>query len=182
MKKLAALLTTSILLLGHASGAIQAKNIYQEPDDFINEVFAGVTPDVKRLWIDNELKEKIRKILGHDLSQLRLRYWQHQQRTAWILEETGKTEPITLGFVINKGSIELARVLIFRESRGWEIRHPFFTDQYINATLTTELDLNRHIDGISGATLSVAAFNRLARLALLLDQLSHARHRKQRLK
>lgn len=175
MQKLAALLIILLLLLGHASDVIQAKNVYQEPDNFINEVFAGVTPDVKRLWIDNELKEKIHKILGHDLSLLRLRYWQHQQRTAWILEEIGKTEPITLGFVINKGSIELTRVLIFRESRGWEIRHPFFTDQYINATLTTELDLNRHIDGISGATLSVAAFNRLARLALMLDQQSKAR-------
>jgi FMN-binding domain len=173
MRKLAALLTTFLLLLGHASVAIQAKNVYQEPDNFINEVFAGVTPDVKRLWIDDELKEKIRKILGHDLSLLRLRYWQHQQRTAWILEEIGKTEPITLGFVINNGSVELTRVLIFRESRGWEIRHPFFTDQYINVTLTPELDLNRHIDGISGATLSVAAFNKLARLALMLHQHSN---------
>ena len=36
------------------------------------------------------------------------------------------------------------------------------------------MELNRHIDGISGATLSVAAVNKLARLALMLHQHSEA--------
>ncbi len=174
MRKLIATLTGLILLLGHTTPWLQAKTVYQEPQDFINEVFTGAVPEIKRLWIKKDLKRKIKNILGHDLGLLRLRYWQDQQRTAWILEEIGKTEPITLGFVVNKGMIELARVLIFRESRGWEIRHPFFIDQYKNITLKADLELNRHIDGISGATLSVSAANRLARLALLLHQYSDA--------
>ena len=60
------------------------------------------------------------------------------------------------------------KVLVFRESRGWEVRHPFFTDQFRDAGLTGELALDRNIDGISGATLSVRALSRLARLALYL--------------
>ncbi len=174
MRKITTLLTISILLLVHAASVVQAKSVYQQPQDFIKEVFADVTPEAKRLWVTNELKPQIRKILGHDLGLLRIRYWQYHQRTAWILDEIGKTEPITLGFVINNGVIELTRVLIFRESRGWEIRHPFFTDQYKNAVLQSDLELNRHIDGISGATLSVAAVNKLARLALFLHQQSDA--------
>ena len=41
---------------------------------------------------------------------------------AWILEEIGKSKPITMGFVVNAGAIEITRVLVFRESRGWEIQ------------------------------------------------------------
>lgn len=57
---------------------------------------------------------------------------------------------------------------MFRESRGFEVRYPFFTDQFRGARLREGLDLDREIDGISGATLSVRALTKLARLALLL--------------
>jgi hypothetical protein len=60
--------------------------------------------------------------------------------------------------------------LIFRESRGWEVRHAFFTDQFDQATLTRNTELDRTIDNISGATLSVRAVTKLSRIALLLDQ------------
>jgi FMN-binding protein len=174
MHRLILLLTGPILLAGFFVTTAQAESVYQQPDDFISEVFVNQQAEVKRLWISKELQEKIRIILGHDIGLLRLRYWQYEQRTAWILEEIGKTEAITFGFVINRNAIELTRVLIFRESRGWEIRYPFFTDQYKNAELDSDLQLNQSIDGISGATLSVAAFTKLARLALLLHQYSNA--------
>ncbi len=174
MLRLITIRTSFIFLFALLSFELQAKSVYQQPEDFIKEVFADVTPEVKRLWLKKDLKLKVSGILGHDPGLLRFRYWHDKQRTAWILEEIGKTEPITLGFVINRGVIEVIRVLIFRESRGWEIRHPFFTDQYKNAGLDTALELNRQIDGISGATLSVAAANKLARLALLLHQHSDA--------
>jgi hypothetical protein len=174
VRRLGSILATVVLFCGLLSPEIEAKNVYQEPEEFINEVFHGVSPQLKRLWIKKDLKQSINNILGHDLPLLRIRYWQHQQRTAWILEEIGKSEPITLGFVVNDGQLELTRVLIFRESRGWEIRHPFFTDQYKNAALKSNSELDRHIDGISGATLSVSAVNKLARLALMLHQHSDA--------
>ncbi len=101
---------------------------------------------------------------------LRLRYWGRDGRTAWILDEIGKEEPITTGIVVNGRAIEEVKVLIFRESRGWEVRHPFFTDQFKGARLGHDDQLDRHIDGISGATLSVRALKRLARVALFLHQ------------
>ena len=54
--------------------------------------------------------------------------------------------------------------------RGWEVRHSFFTDQFDDASLVKDARLDRTIDNISGATLSVRAVTRLARVALLLDQ------------
>lgn len=97
-----------------------------------------------------------------------MRYWGEKHRTAWILEEIGKERPITVGLVIDNGRLETVKVLVFRESRGWEVRYPFFTDQFNGARLTNEHGLDRSIDGISGATLSVRALKKLARLALFL--------------
>ena len=122
------------------------------------------------IWPDSGLKAQIRDILGHEYTGLRIRYWKQDDRTAWILDEIGKEKPITTGIVVNQGRIERVRVLVFRESRGWEVRHAFFTDQFDNAALKTGSELDRTIDNISGATLSVRAVTRLARVALLLDQ------------
>jgi Na+-translocating ferredoxin:NAD+ oxidoreductase RnfG subunit len=66
-------------------------------------------------------------------------------------------------------------VLEFRESRGWEVRYPFFTDQFVEAKLDQNERLDRNIDGITGATLSVNAVTRIARIALFLhEHIAHA--------
>lgn len=144
--------------------------IYQTPEEFLNEIFAGDVPKPAMIWMTDQVRASAKTILGHEPVQMRIRYWQADQRTAWILDEIGKEQPITTGILINAGKIERIRVLIFRESRGWEVRHDFFTDQFKQRTLTPDMKLNGQIDGISGATLSVRALTNLARLALYLDQ------------
>lgn len=151
-------------------GPARPDDVFQAPEAFLAETF-GAVPEPSRLWITGPLKEDIARILGHALGALRVSYWRSDGRTAWILEEIGKVKPITTGLVVDRGRIERVTVLIYRESRGWEVRYPFFTDQFIGAELTGELALDRSIDGISGATLSVNALRRLAALALYL----HAR-------
>ena len=163
-----------ILLLSLLPVPAFAGGVYQEPDDFIAEVFADSPPKAAVIWPDKELKARIKDILGHDYKGLRIRYWKQEQRTAWVLEEIGKDKPITTGFVINNGRIERVRVLIFRESRGWEVRYAFFTDQFDKAALNKDMELDRTIDNISGATLSVRAVTKLARVALLLDSAVNA--------
>jgi len=146
-----------------------AESVYQEPDDFLRETFSGQIPEPDVIWLSGERKKFVRQLLGHRYPSLRVRYWRQNQRSAWVLEEIGKDLPITLGLVINDGQLEQIRVLVFRESRGWEIRHPFFTDQFKEARLDEDNTLDREIDGISGATLSVRAVKKLATLALFLD-------------
>jgi len=159
-----------IFLLSLFSIKVLAGGVYQEPDAFIAEVFPDDPPQVQVIWPSAEVKTQMNEILGHDYRGLRIRYWKKDSRTAWILDEIGKDKPITTGFVINQGRIERVRILVFRESRGWEVRHAFFTDQFDNASLKNDRDLDRNIDNISGATLSVRAVTKLARVALLLDQ------------
>ncbi len=62
------------------------------------------------------------------------------------------------------------QVLIYRESHGSEVQYPFFSDQFNQLELNEDNQLNKSIDGISGATLSVNALTCLARLALYLDR------------
>ncbi len=161
-------LTALLIALLGACSTLQARGTYQTPEDFLREVFSGSPPEPETLWLQGDVKEAVTKILGHRYNALRIRYWGKGRRTAWILEEIGKDQPITTGFVVNDGNLETVRVLIFRESRGGEIRHPFFTEQFNGAGLTNAHQLDRNIDGISGATLSVRALKNLARLALYL--------------
>ncbi len=150
--------------------------VYQSPEDFLNEVFAGDVPAPEALWLTGEVRNTAKEILGHEPPQLRMRYWHSGARSAWVLDEIGKEKPITTGIVIDAGRIERIRVLIFRESRGWEVRHDFFTDQFIRRGLAADHRLDGSIDGISGATLSVRALTSLARLALYLHQQTPAAH------
>lgn len=152
------------------SQAHAREDVYQEPKQFLEEVFRGDVPKAKLLWLTKKMRPDIRRILGHDMNKLRLRYWRQGTRSAWILEEIGKEKPITVGLVVNGDRLERVKVLIFRESRGWEVRYPFFTDQFIGSRLKANQRLDRRIDGIAGATLSVRALTKLARLALHLHR------------
>ena len=62
------------------------------------------------------------------------------------------------------------KVLIYRESHGWEVKHEFFTDQFKDIGLKSNNKLDGYIDNISGATMSVDALRNLGRLALYLTQ------------
>ena len=150
--------------------SVIAQEVYQKPQAFLDEVFNGSVPKPKTVWLTGERRGTVEKILSHAPHALRVRYWQKAKRSAWILEEIGKEKMITTGIVINDGHIEQVKVLIFRESRGWEVRYPFFTDQFKQASLNKDYQLDRTIDGISGATLSVRAVRKLAALALYLHQ------------
>lgn len=163
------LISTILYSLFFASSFVFAKGVYLEPEKFLEQVFADSPAEKEKLWITKKLKHDIKKILGHDLNVIRLRYWDNSEKTAWILEEIGRDKPITVGIVVKNSKIEQLNVLIFRESRGWEVKYPFFTDQFKQSFLIEENKLDRKIDGISGATLSVNALTKVARLALYLD-------------
>lgn len=160
----------SLLLYLFAFDAFGKEEVFQSQADFIKDVFEGKKAEKKVMWITKDLSPGIKKILGRDLGVLRVRYWQQKERTAWILEEIGKEEPITTAVVINHGKIEKVKVLVYRESRGGEVQYPFFTNQFKGLSLTKKDKLSGAIDGITGATLSVRALKKLARLSLFLDK------------
>ncbi|MCB1643994.1 MAG: FMN-binding protein [Pseudomonadales bacterium] len=140
---------------------------YMEPATFIAGSFTE-EPAAQVVWLGKEEQQVAKEILGHPYQGLRVRYWTSGDKTAWILDEIGKEKPITTGIVVSDTGVERVTILAFRESRGGEVRHPFFTAQFAGVSLDDNLRLNESIDGISGATMSVSAVSNVTRLALYL--------------
>lgn len=159
-----------IALTVFTTTAIAQSSIYQTKPAFLAEALGTEQPKSDVIWFDDELRLIATEILGHPPAMMRMRYWHDGPRTAWIVDEVGKEKPITLGIVIQNGAIQRVAVLRFRESRGWEIRYPFFTEQFDGVRLNNNDKLNERIDGITGATLSVRAATRSANLALVLSE------------
>lgn len=158
------------LFLTSLSASGSEYGTYKTSEEFLSEQFDGQPPAPAVLWLSGALRKQVDAILGHAYHQLRIRHWTQGDRSAFVLEEIGKEEPITVGVSTQDGHIHALNVLVFRESRGWEVKFPFFTDQFREARLTPNHALNNPIDGITGATLSVTAVTKLAKMALVLDQ------------
>lgn len=121
------------------------------------------------LWLTPALKDAARAETGKPLSGARQRYWRAGERTLWVLEHVGKEMPITFGIAVENDRVVAMQVLAYRETRGHEIRSARFLAQFDGAGANgTRLD--RHVDGISGATLSVRASLAVARQALFLHR------------
>lgn len=141
---------------------------------FLAQAFnADAVSKPKTLWLTKEVKQELKSLFDYELGVLRVRYWVQGDTTAWILDEIGKEQPITMGLAVNAQGVKSIQVLEYRESRGGEIQYPFFTEQFDQAVLQQgkkKLKLDRHIDGITGATLSVRAMTKVAKVALFLHQ------------
>lgn len=136
-------------------------------DGFLTASFSGKVPVPQMLWLTPGLKARAAKVLDHPYAGMRVKYWREGNRSAWVIDEIGKERPITIGVVVANGRIEQVQVLAFRESRGGEVRYPFFTRQFANLGLRDGDHLDGHVDGITGATLSVWAVTKVSRLALV---------------
>ena len=166
--KIYSLLIIATLLLLTVS-SLFARGVYQTNEDFVSEVFSKKPPENSSIMLSGDVRKRVSSLLGHPYGGLIIKYWEKDGRTAWILKEIGKTEPITFGIVINENKIEKIKVLEFRESRGWEVKYPAFTKQFNGVGLEGN-KLNKKIDGVSGATLSYWAMTGVSRVALFLHQ------------
>lgn len=142
---------------------------FMSAQQYRQKIFGKEVP-WQTLWPSKELRQTISEVLQRPYQNLRVRYWGEGQKTAWIFEEIGKERPITIAVTVEQNRIVDLTILAFRESRGGEVRHSFFTEQFIGAALQQAKqgpELNQTIDGITGATLSVRAVKKVATLALL---------------
>ena len=139
-------------------------------EEYQQKIFSTPIP-WQTLWVSKQGRDDISNILSRQFMGLRIRYWGEGNKTAWIFEEIGKELPITVGIAINDGQVENVTILEYRESRGGEVRHDFFTDQFLGSSLESKsskniANLNTDIDGITGATYSVRSLKNMVRLAL----------------
>ena len=111
--------------------------------------------------------------MGDKYKKRIFKYWKTNDKTLWILNSIGKYKPITAAFTVKECKINSAHVLIYREQHGYEIKYPSFLSQFNNLKINNKFRLTGNIDNISGATLSVQSMDRMARTALILDNISN---------
>jgi len=142
---------------------------YLSQHDFLQQSL-GENAKNKVLWINADLRQQLKTTYQTDFTSARVRYWEEENKRAYILDEIGRDEPITMGFIIEKNKIIQMRILEYRESRGYEVRYPRFTQQFSALSLNEKQQLDGYIDNITGATLSVNAVKKAALIALYLNQ------------
>jgi len=114
---------------------VSAASVFESHEEFLGRAYNGLPPEPGIVWLSGERRIAVRRLLGHDYSTLRLRYWCQAGRSAWILDEIGKELPITVGVIVDKDFIRSLRVLTYRENRGGEVAVPAFTDQFDGVAL-----------------------------------------------
>ena len=88
---------------------------------------------------------------------------------AMIMNEVGKEEPIT--FIVGvtpEFRVSRIALMVFRESRGWEVEDARFTNQFRGKSAGDALQVGVDVVGVTGATLSSRAFCKGAKKAVAL--------------
>ena len=158
------------LIAQRAAGAGGIEQFYKfniKPEVFLEEVFGAEVPTAQSVAVSGNVAQLIQPL------PQRMRYWRADGRTVWIFDELGKVgyQPTTCAFVVREKSIEKAKVLVYRESRGEQVGQPSFLQQLIGAKASGS-GIDKTVDNISGATYSVKMMQRMARTALMLDELA----------
>jgi hypothetical protein len=141
--------------------------LFPDAVEFVREVqHLGVVvkqrlaADLGRAFADDSLEVYLAYGEGHAF-----------QGYAIVSEEIGKFRPITFMVGIDSRFAVLgASVLVYRESRGGQVRQPRFLRQYRGKSLKDPVRINRDIVNITGATLSVRSLNFGVRKLLALTE------------
>jgi FMN-binding domain len=91
---------------------------------------------------------------------------------AFVQNTIGKHKPMTYMVGVDaRGRVSNVELLIFRESRGSEVRTKRFNVQYEGKTVSDPVRLNKDIINISGATMSVRSMTAgIKRVLVLVDE------------
>jgi hypothetical protein len=138
---------------------------------FVGAQFAS-PPPAATLAMTGAVAAGAREIQGHAPLVPEVRYWSAEGKTVWILDGRHKTGIYRAGFTVQDGRLTATEVLEYRARHGQGVRDRSFTRQFAGAALNESRQLDRRIDGITGATISVNSMRNLARLALYLDSIA----------
>jgi len=126
-------------------------------------------------------KKKAQELLGYPLPKERYTFFVGKTKGevdgyALIDEQVGKVLPITFITRLSpEGKVQTTEVMVYRESRGGEVKSKRFLRQFKEKGLNEELRLRGNIVNISGATLSSRALVIGVRRAIVLWNLLYGR-------
>lgn len=151
---------------------------YLTPEEARHKIFPAAASFARQVKpipaaVKEELADELGRAFAEDSLEVYIALDQRQGVLGYavVSEEIGKFRPIT--FMVGVApdfTVREVAVLVFRESRGSEVRRSRFLSQYRGKSPRDPVRLNRDIINISGATLSVRALNFGVKKVLILLQ------------
>ncbi len=162
---------------------IGEEQVYTTPGRALREIFEHVTRvDTVTARLSAEELGRLRDRLGFAVASDTVTVYEPRDSTGALIgyavigDEVGKYRPIT--FMVGTRpdlAVRGVEVLVYRESRGGEIRHARFLRQYRGKDPADPIRTNRDVLNVAGATLSVNAMNRGVKRALVTLELLRKR-------
>jgi len=170
------MLTLSITVSAQLSQ--NSEQIYATESHALKQIFTHPNSITKKeLTLSPEQITMIEGLLGWSLTQTHFSYYlgkkNNQNTVAFIINELGKHEPMTLMIAVNieiTSKIDSLVMLVYREAIGSEVRKKRFLRQFIQKTLHHPIAVDQDITGITGATVSSWSVAAAVRKALALSE------------
>jgi len=168
------LIIVSLTLAGAVSASAQS-TVFLKAEDALKLIFQGskeVYREMRELT-PAELAEARQK-LGYELPQRQYTFYIGKSDGkidgyALIDQQVGKVLPITFITRIDpSGYVDQVEIMVYRESRGGEVKQKRFLRQFHRKNLNSELRLQDDVVNITGATLSSRALVTGVKRALVL--------------
>lgn len=176
------MLFAGALALAASAPAVGAQEVLLTREQALKEIFpeAARTVDETRA-LSSSQRSRLEHDLGRRLDEdevLVTRVFDAAgalRGYAVVSEEIGKYRPITFMVGANPDlTVRDVAVMIYRESRGGDVKRRRFLNQYRGKSAHDPIDVNRDIINVSGATISVRSMNAgvkrvLAELSMLYE-------------
>ncbi len=167
----------------------ELKRYLTDQEMLMAEVFMSEDDAVKTMLPKSErIRKEVLKLSPEKKSQIEERIgWKFPEESfevyigetgttvdgyALVQNTIGKHKPMTYMVGIDgRGQVSDVELLVFRESRGSEIRQKRFNSQYEGKTVLDPVRINKDIINISGATMSVRSMSAgVKRVLVLVDE------------
>ena len=172
---------TIVLATSASSGTAQAvagEQVLLSPAQALREIFPRATGYLQRDFRPTaQERSALAQQLGRPLDETAfpvLALYDAERRLlgyAAVTEERGRYRPITFMVGVRPdGAVQDVAVMVYRETRGGEVRQRRFLAQYRGKTVRSPIATNRDIINVSGATISVRSMNAGVRKVLAVVQ------------
>ncbi|MFT5368575.1 MAG: thiamine biosynthesis lipoprotein [Candidatus Latescibacterota bacterium] len=144
----------------------EATTVYLTQEQALQNAFPEADTLWSEIWTPTPSQRKtVERRLGWRLAEPNFEIFQASLKEqhlgyAVITEQIGLYKPITFMVKVDStGQNDGVWIMVYRESRGGEVKRQRFLTQYKGKKSTNPIRLNRDIIGVTGATLSVRALN-----------------------
>jgi thiamine biosynthesis lipoprotein len=167
---LAFAIPTGILTFAHACDA----QTFQTEEQALRSLYGGCRVDRQDKTLSEQDRQALSKATGMYFPEAAFTFLVTQRDGRvlgynLVMNEIGKSEPITFMVAMSpEYRVVDVLVMVFRESRGSEIREKRFLRQFQGKRMGDPLTINNDIVNYSGATLSSKAITRGVKRALAL--------------